>query len=82
MKKFIVPLLVLEIILSQNYKNEPIILSNGKEIIKIKPKSILKINGKEVYYHGLDISSRKANFIFNDDNQSKSYSFVEIKNVS
>ena len=81
MKKFIVTLLVLEIILSQNYKNEPIILSNGKEIIKIKPKSILKINGKEVYYHGLDISSRKANFIFNDDNQSKSYSFVEIKKI-
>ena len=57
------------------------ILSNGKEIIKIKPKDILKINGKEAYYNGLDISSRKANFIFNDDNQSKSYSFVEIKKI-
>ena len=81
MKKFIVPLLVLEIIWSQNFKSEPMILSNGKEIIKIKPNDILKINGKEAYYNGLDISSRKANFILNDDNQSKSYSFDEIKKI-
>ena len=49
--------------------------------IKIAPSSMLKVNGKEGTYDGLDQANGKARFIFKNDGEAKLYSLDEIEKV-
>jgi hypothetical protein len=58
-----------------------LILSKSEKVIKVVPSSMMKVNGKEAVYEGVDQVSGKARFTFKNDGQVKLYSFDEIEKV-
>ena|GEM_PF-3139738 len=75
------PILILGLAYGQVHKDGSLVLSKGKMNIKIAPSSMLKVNGKEGTYDGLDQANGKARFIFKNDGEAKLYSFDEIEKV-
>ncbi len=56
-------------------------LSNGTEIIKIKPGSIIKLNGKEGRFTGFDVQKRAAGFSTLGSDHIKYFKIEEIKKI-
>ena len=56
-------------------------LSNGTEIIKIKPGSIIKLNGKEGRFTGFDVQKRAAGFSTLGSDNIKYFNLEEIKKI-
>ena len=56
-------------------------LSNGTEIIKIKPGSIIKLNGKEGRFTGFDVQKRAAGFSTLGSDHIKYFKLEEIKKI-
>ena len=56
-------------------------LSNGTEIIKIKPGSIIKLNGKEGRFTGFDVQKRAAGFSTLGSDHIKYFNLEEIKKI-
>ena len=56
-------------------------LSNGAEIIKIKPGSIFKLNGKEGRFTGFDVQKRAAGFSTLGSDHIKYFNVEEIKKI-
>ena len=56
-------------------------LSNGAEIIKIKPGSIFKLNGKEGRFTGFDVQKRAAGFSTLGSDHIKYFNLEEIKKI-
>ena len=56
-------------------------LSNGIEIIKIKPGSIIKLNGKEGRFTGFDVQKRAAGFSTIGSDHIKYFNLEEIKKI-
>ena len=56
-------------------------LSNGTEIIKIKPGSIIKLNGKEGRFTGFDVQKRAAGFSTIGSDHIKYFKLEEIKKI-
>tara|TARA_Y100000817_G_C16772148_1_gene506601 strand:+ start:90 stop:596 length:507 start_codon:yes stop_codon:yes gene_type:complete len=56
-------------------------LSNGTEIIKIKPGSIIKLNGKEGRFTGFDVQKRAAGFSTLGSDYIKYFNLEEIKKI-
>ena len=56
-------------------------LSNGTEIIKIKPGSIIKLNGKEGRFTGFDFQKRSVGFSTLDSDHIKYFKLEEIKKI-
>ena len=56
-------------------------LSNGTEIIKIKPGSIIKLNGKEGRFTGFDVQKRAAGFNTLGSDHIKYFNLEEIKKI-
>ena len=56
-------------------------LSNGTEIIKIKPGSIFKLNGKEGRFTGFDVQKRAAGFSTLGSDQIKYFKVEDIKKI-
>ena len=56
-------------------------LSNGKEIIKIKPGSKIKLNGKEGRFTGFDVQKRAAGFSTLGSDHIKYFKLEEIKKI-
>jgi len=56
-------------------------LSNGTEIIKIKPGSIIKLNGKEGRFTGFDVQKRAAGFSTIGSDHIKYFNLEEIKKI-
>ena len=56
-------------------------LSNGTEIIKIKPGSIIKLNGKEGRFTGFDFQKRSVGFSTLDSDHIKYFKVEEIKKI-
>ena len=54
-------------------------LSNGTEIIKIKPGSIFKLNGKEGRFTGFDVQKRAAGFSTLGSDHIKYFKVEDIK---
>ena len=56
-------------------------LSNETEIIKIKPGSIIKLNGKEGRFTGFDVQKRAAGFNTLGSDHIKYFNLEEIKKI-
>ena len=56
-------------------------LSNGTEIIKIKPGSIIKLSGKEGRFTGFDFQKRSGGFSTLDSDHIKFFKLEEIKKI-
>ena len=56
-------------------------LSNETEIIKIKPGSIIKLNGKEGRFTGFDVQKRAAGFSTIGSDHIKYFNLEEIKKI-
>ena len=56
-------------------------LSNGTEIIKIKPGSLIKLNGKEGRFTGFDVQKRAAGFSTLGSDQIKYFKVEDIKKI-
>ena len=56
-------------------------LSNGTEIIKIKPGFIIKLNGKEGRFTGFDVQKRAAGFSTLGSDHIKYFKLEEIKKI-
>ena len=56
-------------------------LSNGTEIIKIKPGSIIKLNGQEGRFTGFDVQKRAAGFNTLGSDHIKYFNLEEIKKI-
>jgi len=56
-------------------------LSNETEIIKIKPGSIIKLNGKEGRFTGFDVQKRAAGFSTIGSDHIKYFKLEEIKKI-
>ena len=56
-------------------------LSNGTEIIKIKPGSIIKLNGKEGRFTGFDVQKRAAGFSALGSDRIKYFKVEDIKKI-
>ena len=56
-------------------------LSNGTEIIKIKPGSIIKLNGKEGRFTGFDVQKRAAGFSTLGSDSINYFKLEEIKKI-
>ena len=56
-------------------------LSNGTEIIKIKPGSIFKLNGKEGRFSGFDVQEGAAGFSTLGSDHIKYFNLEEIKKI-
>ena len=56
-------------------------LSNGTEIIKIKPGSIIKLNGKEGRFTGFDVQKRAAGFSTLGSDHIKYFKAEDIKKI-
>ena len=56
-------------------------LSNGTEIIKIKPGSLFKLNGKEGRFTGFDVQKRAAGFSTLGSDHIKYFNLEEIKKI-
>ena len=56
-------------------------LSNGTEIIKIKPGSIIKLNGKEGRFNGFDVQKRAAGFSTLGSDSINYFKLEEIKKI-
>ena len=57
-------------------------LSNGAEIIKIKPGSIFKLNGKEGRFTGFDAQKGAAGFSTLGSDHIKYFKVEDIKNTT
>ena len=79
--KFPLILLVGISISSGKDKSKSLQLSNGVEIIEIKPGSMIKLNGKEGRLTGFDFQKKAAEFSILDSDQIKYYNFKEIKKI-
>ena len=55
--------------------------SNGTKIIKIKPGSIIKLNGKEGRFTGFDVQKRAAGFSTLGSDQIKYFKVEDIKKI-
>ena len=56
-------------------------LSNGTEIIKIKPGSIIKLNGQEGRFTGFDVQKRAVGFSTLGSDHIKYFNLEEIKKI-
>ena len=56
-------------------------LSNGTKIIKIKPGSVFKLNGKEGRFTGFDVQKRAAGFSTLGSDHIKYFNLEEIKKI-
>tara|TARA_B100002052_G_scaffold293847_1_gene317656 strand:+ start:245 stop:751 length:507 start_codon:yes stop_codon:yes gene_type:complete len=56
-------------------------LSNGTEIIKINPGSIIKLNGKEGRFTGFDVQKRVAGFSTLGSDNIEYFNLEEIKKI-
>tara|TARA_A100001015_G_scaffold303652_1_gene393606 strand:+ start:596 stop:1147 length:552 start_codon:yes stop_codon:yes gene_type:complete len=79
-KLFSTFLLVLSIASGKD-KSKSLKLSNGVEIIEIKPGSMIKLNGKEGQFTGFDVKKNSAGFITLGSYHIKYYVFKEIKKI-
>ena len=79
--KFPLILLVGISILFGKDKSKTLKLSNGVEIIEIKPGSMIKLNGKEGQFTGFDVKKNSAGFITLGSDHIKYYDFEEIKKI-
>ena len=75
------PILILGLAYGQVHQDGSLILSKSEKVIKVVPGSMMKVNGKEAVYEGVDQVSGKARFTFKNDGQVKLYSFDEIEKV-
>ena len=74
-------LLIVLSIASGKDKCKTLKLSNGVEIIEIKPGSMIKLNGKEGQFTGIDVKKISAGFITLGSDHIKYYDFEEIKKI-
>ena len=79
--KFPLILLIGISISSGKDKSKSIQLSNGVEIIEIKPGSMIKLNGKEGRFTGFDFQKKAAEFSILGSDQIKYYNLEEIKKI-
>ena len=79
--KFPLILLVGISISSGKDKSKSLQLSNGVEIIEIKPGSMIKLNGKEGRFTGFDFQKNAAEFSILGSDQIKYYNLEEIKKI-
>ena len=56
-------------------------LSNGTEIIKVKPGTIIKLNGKEGRFTGFDVQKKFAGFNAIGSDHIKYFNLEEIKKI-
>ena len=56
-------------------------LSSGTEIIKVKPGSIIKLNGKEGRFTGFDVQKKVAGFSAIGSDHVKYFNLEEIKRI-
>ena len=56
-------------------------LSNGTEIIKVKPGTIIKLNGKEGRFTGFDVQKKVAGFSGIGSDHVKYFNLEEIKKI-
>ena len=77
-------LLTLLIVISIAYgidSSSSLQLSNGFKNIKIKPGSLIKLNGKEGRFTGFDVKKRAAGFITSGSDHIKYFNLEEIKKI-
>ena len=74
-------LLIVLSIASGKDKSKTLKLSNGVEIIEIKPGSMIKLNGKEGRFTGFDFQKKATGFSKLGSDQIKYYNFEEIKKI-
>lgn len=75
------PILILGLAYAQVHQDGSLILSKSEKVIKVVPSSMVKVNGKEATYDGVDQASGKARFIFKNTGEAKLYSLDEIEKV-
>lgn len=70
------------LLIGKSFQNEPLILSNyNNQEIKIKPNSILKVNGKMAQYNGLDKLTYSVYLTFDENENVERYNFNQIKKI-
>tara|TARA_B100001250_G_C19742066_1_gene763542 strand:+ start:637 stop:1200 length:564 start_codon:yes stop_codon:yes gene_type:complete len=81
-KNIISVFISLGVLIGQVYQTHSLKLSNNKNIIIIEPDTILKINGSEVSYKGLDLLNKRLSVTLRENNFLKDYNFDDINEIN